>query len=259
MGKFLKMNDKAKQKQKKKTDLRSLIVEYSIIGFVILFLGAGAIVLTINIIEFTDDLIVTDAEKAEMQEKEARKRELEREYQQFIRDKKQTEFIALILPNAHPNVRRAIEAKGLKLSCGPYQNYTITFDNYYVYVNGYVNFKYGLKWLIENSTIDNAESTYENISTLNPQGTTIFREFDFKNWKIDIKERRNMPTELSQFMYGTTKYSRSCKATYNEPSNNPSTNSASKPKEPKLNAVPASKSIQEIRESVKNRTQDKDH
>ena len=258
MGKFVKMNDKAKQKQKKKTDLRSLIVEYSIIGFVILFLGAGAIVLTINIIEFADDLIVTDAEKAEMQEKEARKRELEREYQQFIRDKKQTESIALILLNAHPNVRRAIEAKGLELYCGGFQNYTITFDNYYVYVNGYLNFREKLERLIENSYLYHLEYTGENISDRNNQGDRIARYFNFNDWTID-SEHRTLNNDSYRYIGSGVKDSRNCKATYNEPSNNPSTNSASKPKEPKLNAVPASKSIQEIRESVKNRTQDKDH
>ena len=271
-----KIKLKAKQKQKKKTVLRSLVEKigrwnndgdlnntdnYS--SGVMTIGGAALIVIvaigTINYaVEFGDDLIVTDEEKAEIREQEARNRQLEREYQQAIRDKEQMERIAQILPNAHPNVRRAIEAKGLKLSCGPYQNYTITFDNYYVYVNGYLKFKYGLKYLIENSTIDNTEFTDENISTLNPRGTAIFREFDFKNWKIDIEEKRNMPSELTQFMYGTTKESRNCKATYNETSNNPSTNSASKLKEPILNTIPASKSIQEIRENVKNRTQGKD-
>jgi len=271
-----KIKLKAKQKQKKKTVLRPLVEKigrwnntgdlnntdnYS--SGVITIGGAALIVIvaigTINYaVEWGDYLIVTDEEKVEMREQEARKRQLKREYQQAIRDKEQMEGIAQILPNAHPNVRRAIEAKGLKLSCGPYQNYTITFDNYYVYVNGYLSFQYSLKYLIENSIIDNTEFTDENISTLNPRGTAIRREFDFKNWKIDIARKRNMPSELTQFMYGTTKESRSCKATYNETSNNPSTNSASKLKEPILNTIPAPKSIQEIRENVKNRTQGKD-
>jgi hypothetical protein len=272
-----KIKLKAKQKQKKKTVLRSLVEKiggwnntgdfnntdnYS--NGIVIMGGAALIVIfaigTINrAVEFGDYLIVTDEEKAEMREQEAQKRQREREIQQAVWDKEKMERIAQLLPNAHPNVRRAIEAKGLKLSCEGDANYTITFDDLNVYVNGYENFKSNLRPLIESSLIEQVEFTGENINSTNPRGTVIRKEFDFKNWKIDIEISRNMASELLQFRYGTTKESRSCKATYNKPSNNPSTNSASKSKEPKLNAVPASKSIQEIRESVKNRTQDKDH
>lgn len=270
-----KIKLKAKQKQKKKTVLRSLVEKigrwnndgdlnntdnYS--SGVITIGGAALIVIvaigTINYaVEWGDYLIVTDAEKAEMREQEAQKRQREREIQQAIRDKEQMERIAQILPNAHPNVRRAIEAKGLKLSCGPYQNYTITFDDLNVYVNGYVNFREDLKRLIEDSRLYHKEYTGENISDRNLEGNRIARYFNFKDWTID-SERWTLNSDLYRYIGGGVKDSRNCKATYNEPSNNPSTNSASKPKKPKLNAVPASKSIQEIRESVKNRTQDKD-
>lgn len=264
----------AKKQHKKKTRFRSLVEEigawnntgdlnntdnYS--NGVFTIGGAALIVIvaigTINYaVEFGDYLIVTNEEKAEMREQEAQKRQRERERQQAIENKRKRERIAELLPNAHPNVRRAIEAKGLELYCGGFQNYTITFDNYYVYVNGYVNFREDLKRLIEDSRLYHKEYTGENISDRNWEGDRIARYFNFKDWTID-SEHWTLNSDLYRYIGGGVKDSRNCKATYIEPSNNPSTNSASKPKEPKLNAVPASKSIQEIRESVKNRTPDK--
>jgi hypothetical protein len=274
-----KIKLKAKQKQKKKTVLRSLVEKIGKLSWdgvinkksdpnynpnyktdyyfegILTIVGVAILIgtvanIAIKTVEWGDYLIVTDDEKKEMRIRDERIRERERNTQAMDR-------IAQLLPNAHPNVKKAIEAKGLKLSCGD-ENYTITFDDLNVYVNGYVNFREDLKRLIEDSRLYHKEYTGENISDRNLEGNRIARYFNFKDWTID-SERWTLNSDLYRYIGGGVKDSRNCKATYNEPSNNPSTNSASKPKEPKLNAVPASKSIQEIRESVKNRTQDKDH
>ena len=265
-----KIKLKAKQKQKKKTVLRSLVEKigrwnndgdlnntdnYS--SGVITIGGAALIVIvaigTINYaVEWGDYLIVTDAEKAEMREQEAQKRQREREIQQAIRDKEQMERIAQILPNAHPNVRRAIEAKGLELYCGDDLNYTITFDDLNVYLNGDKSYESDLESFIQRSGIFDTES-------IGNDGTLRIKYFlDFRNWTVQSNMIANIPnTLLGRKSLGSGVIS--CgRVTFKETSNNPSTNSTSKPKEPILNTIPASKSIQEIRESVKNRTQDKD-
>jgi hypothetical protein len=188
-----KIKLKAKQKQKKKTVLRSLVEKiggwnntgdfnntdnYS--NGIVIMGGAALIVIfaigTINrAVEFGDYLIVTDEEKAEMREQEAQKRQREREVQQAVRDKEQMERIAQILPNAHPNVRRAIEAKGLKLSCEGDANYTITFDDLNVYLNGDKNYESDLESFIQQSGIYDTE-------IIGDGSLRIKRFLNFKNW-----------------------------------------------------------------------------
>jgi hypothetical protein len=264
-----KIKLKAKQKQKKKTVLRSLVEKigrwnndgdlnntdnYS--SGVITIGGAALIVIvaigTINYaVEWGDYLIVTDEEKAEMREQEAQKRQREREIQQAIRDKEQMERIAQILPNAHPNVRRAIEAKGLKLSCEGDANYTITFDDLNVYLNGDKNYESDLESFIQQSGIYDTE-------IIGDGSLRIKRFLNFKNWSVQFNTLARIPnTLLGLKSLGSGAIA--CRATFKKISNNPFINPALKLKEPKSNAVPASKSIQEIRESVKNKTQDKDH
>jgi len=257
------------KKQKKKTVLRSLVEKIgksggvtnkedyyftgilTIVGFAMLIAIAANIV--IKTVEFGDYLIVTDAEKAEMREQEAQKRQEKK----LIEKGKKIYRIKQLLPNAHPNVRKSIEAKGLELSCGSDWNYTITFDDLNVYTMKDLtvvrdsNYKKDLELFIENSGF--------NVTEWSEDGTIFFEKYlDFTNWTLHFNTQMRIPNTwlgLQSLASGVV----GCRATFKETSNNPSTNSASKPKEPKLNAVPASKSIQEIRESVKNRTQDKDH
>ena len=261
-----KIKLKAKQKQKKKTVLRSLVEKigrwnndgdlnntdnYS--SGVITIGGAALIVIvaigTINYaVEWGDYLIVTDEEKAEMREQEARKRQEE----QWIEEGKTIGRIKQLLPSAHPNVRRAIEAKGLELYCGDDLNYTITFDDLNVYLNGVKSYESDLESFIQGSGIFDTE-------LLGNDGTVRIKYFlDFRNWTVQLKMIANIPNTLLGVKSLGSEVISCSRVTFKETSNNPSTNSTSKPKEPILNTIPASKSIQEIRESVKNRTQDKD-
>jgi hypothetical protein len=274
-----KIKLKAKQKQKKKTVLRSLVEKIGKLSWdgvinkksdpnynpnyktdyyfegILTIVGVAILIgtvanIAIKTVEWGDYLIVTDEEKAEMREQEAQKRQRERERQQAIENKRKRERIAELLPNAHPNVRRAIEAKGLKLSCGD-ENYTITFDDLNVYVKGDSNFEYDLEFFIAKSGVHDSGF----IGDFGSSDIRYERFLDFKNWENWFSLQKRVPNTIFQFISMGPAQSSGCRATFNKSS----TNSASKPKEPKLNAVPASKSIQEIRESVKNRTQDKDH
>lgn len=264
-----KIKLKAKQKQKKKTVLRSLVEKigrwnndgdlnntdnYS--SGVITIGGAALIVIvaigTINYaVEWGDYLIVTDEEKAEMREQEARKRQEE----QWIEEGKTIGRIKQLLPNAHPNVRRAIEAKGLELSCGGDANYTITFDDLNVYVKGDSNFKYDLELFIAKSGVHDSGF----IGDFGSSDIRYERFLDFKNWENWISLEKRVPNTIFQFISMGPAQSSGCRATFKETSNNPFINPELKLKELNSNASSASKSIQEIRESVKNRTQDKDH
>lgn len=261
----------AKKQHKKKTRFRSLVEKigtwnntgdlnntdnYS--NGVFTIGGAALIVIfaigTINYaVEFGDYLIVTDEEKAEMREQEAQKRQRERERQQAIENKRKRERIAELLPNAHPNVRRAIEAKGLELSCKDDENYTITFDDLYVYVEGDSNFKNDLESFIEQSGVHDS-----GFNGGYGSGIRYERFLNFKNWENLIALERRVPNTMFEFISMGRPQSRGCRATFNESSNNPLINPTLKPKDPKSNTASASKKIQDIRESVENRTQGKD-
>jgi hypothetical protein len=267
-----KIKLKAKQKQKKKTVLRSLVekigrwnndadlnnIDNYSSGVITIGVAALIVIVAIgtinNAVELGDYLIVTDEEKVEMREQEAQNRQREREIQQAVRDKEQMERIAQLLPNAHPNVRKAIEAKGLELSCGGDANYTITFDDLNVYVKGDSNFKYDLELFIAKSGVHDSGF----IGDFGSSDIRYERFLDFKNWENWISLEKRVPNTIFQFISMGPAQSSGCRATFKETSNNPFINPALKLKEMNSNAPSASKSIQEIRESVKNRTQDKD-
>lgn len=225
---------------------------FAIVGVAILIAVAASLVF--RTLEFGDYLIVTDAEKEEMREQEARKRQIERENERVIQNIEKMQRITQLLPNAHPNVRRAIEAKGLKLSCQGDENYTITFDDLNIYVKGDSNFKYDLELFIENSGV--RDSGF--IGDFGSSDIRYERFLDFKNWENWFSLEEREPNTMFEFIPAGPPQSRGCRATFNESSKNPWINPALKLKEPKSNAPSASKKIQEIRESVQNRTQDKD-
>ena len=87
---------------------------FFLIPLALLFIWSG--------LETIDDLIDTDAEKKERQA-------ISDSLRQWKTDRNKTIEKNRLLSNAHPNVKKALEAKGLKLSCGIDENYTITFDD----------------------------------------------------------------------------------------------------------------------------------